>query len=112
MKVLLLTPAWFSGGWQPADGDWDQLLGHSAGLRLIAAAIGRSHHIGGWSVPKKGSAKPMRPFVPAGSVFFFEADEPIQPINTLTESPQEGLNLAKQGFGACVSGTWSWLKNE
>ncbi len=26
-KVVLVTPAWFSGGWQPKDGDWSKVFG-------------------------------------------------------------------------------------
>lgn len=108
LKILLLTPAWLSGGWQPKDGDWSRFLGQD--VRLVAAAIGRSHYIGGWRVPNKGWHKPMRPFVPAGSVYFFEADNPIAPVTTLTESPEGALDFGKQGFGACVNGRWSWLE--
>ena len=107
LKVLLLTPAWFSGGWQPKDGNWSKLFGQE--VRLMAAAIGRSQYIGGWRVANKGWHKPMRPFVPAGSVYFFEANEPITPVATFTESPDDKLKFGKQGFGACISGHWSWL---
>ena len=108
LKILLLTPAWFSDGWQPKGGDWGRLLGNPAGLRLVAAAVGRAQYLGGWNVATNWH-KPMRAFVPAGSVYFFAADEPMTPPTALTETPEEQLYFVEKGFGACVCGQWSWL---
>jgi hypothetical protein len=43
---------------------------------LVGAAIPRPLLLGGFDVAK-GVPKPMRAFVPAGAVYFFEADEPV-----------------------------------
>jgi len=111
-KVVLISPAWFSGGWQPKDGDWSKIFG--APVRLIAAAIPRPQKFGGFDVAR-GEPKPIRNFVPAGSVYFFEADKPIQLSEnfTFTETPDEvrqqnnGENAwAKIGLGKVLIGVW------
>jgi CRISPR-associated protein Cmr3 len=111
LKLVFLTPAWFSGGWQPADGDagWSRLLGDS--VRLVAAAVGRPQCIGGWDMAANWH-KPMRHYIPAGSVYFFEsAQEPVHPpAGPVTETPSNELPLGAQGFGQVATGTWKWLQ--
>ncbi len=111
-KIVLVTPAWFSGGWQPKDGDWSKIF--SASVRLVGAALPRPLLLGGFDVAK-GVPKPMRAFVPAGAVYFFEADEPVQfPDDfAFTETPDEvrqqngNANAwAQIGLGAALIGTW------
>jgi CRISPR-associated protein Cmr3 len=113
LKLVFLTPAWFSGGWQPADGNagWSRLLGSP--VTLVAAAVGRPQHIGGWDVAARWH-KPMYHYVPAGSVYFFEFSQVKQPITLpigpVTETPAKELSLSAQGFGQVVAGTWEWLE--
>jgi CRISPR-associated protein Cmr3 len=111
-KVVLVTPAWFSGGWQPKDGDWSKVFG--ASVHLVGAAIPRPLLLGGFDVAK-GVPKPMRAFVPAGAVYFFEADEPVRfPDDfAFTETPDEvrrqndNANAwAQIGLGAVLIGVW------
>lgn len=111
-KVVLISPAWFSGGWQPKDGDWSKIFG--APVRLIAAAIPRPQKFGGFDVAR-GEPKPIRNFIPAGSVYFFEADKPIQLSENFafTETPDKvrqqnnGENAwAKIGLGKVLIGVW------
>jgi CRISPR-associated protein Cmr3 len=111
-KVVLVTPAWFSGGWQPKDGDWSKVFG--ASVQLVGAAIPRPLLLGGFDVAK-GVPKPMRAFVPAGAVYFFKADEPVQfPDDfAFTETPDEvsrqndNANAwAQIGLGAVLIGVW------
>jgi len=111
-KVVLVTPAWFSGGWQPKGGNWSKIFG--ASVRLIAAAVPRPLHLGGFDVAK-GIPKPMRAFVPAGAVYFFEADEPLKLAGdfTFTETPEEisrrngdANAWAHIGLGAALVGVW------
>lgn len=113
-KVVLVTPAWFSGGWRPKDGDWLKVLKVKAPVRLVAAAVPRPLHLGGFDVAR-GVPKPMRAFVPAGAVYFFEADEPIQlPEDfAFTETPEDvrrengGENAwGRIGFGKALVGRW------
>lgn len=108
LKLILLTPAYFSGGWQPQDGDWSTFFNGQAVL-LIAAAVGHPQYIGGWDVARN-LPKPMRAYVPAGSTYFFEADQLIAPpVKPVTETPLDELPLGKLGFGQVAVGSWSWL---
>ena len=111
-KIVLVTPAWFSGGWQPKDGNWSKIFGTS--VRLVGAAIPRPLLLGGFDVAQK-VPKPMRAFVPAGAVYFFEADEPVQfPVDfAFTETPDEvkeqngNANAwAQIGLGSVLIGVW------
>ena len=111
-KIVLVTPAWFSGGWQPKDGDWSKIFG--APVRLVGTAIPRPLLLGGFDVAR-GVPKPMRAFVPAGAVYFFEADEPLKfPDDfAFTETPDEvrqqngNANAwAQIGLGAALIGVW------
>ncbi len=111
-KVVLISPAWFSGGWQPKDGNWCRIF--NANVRLVALAIPRAQKFGGFDMAR-GEPKPIRNFVPAGSVYFFEADKPIQLSENFafTETPDEvrqqnnGENAwAKIGLGKVLIGVW------
>jgi CRISPR-associated protein Cmr3 len=113
-KIVFRTPAYFDGGWRPSaeQGGWSAQLGVDA--QLIAAAMARPHRIGGWDVAGrngKGFAKPMYSYVPAGSVYFFESDQPvIPPKGPISQTPAGGsLSLTDLGFGQIVVGTWDWL---
>jgi CRISPR-associated protein Cmr3 len=111
-KVVLVTPAWFSGGWQPKDGDWSKVFG--ASVQLVGAAIPRPLLLGGFDVAK-GVPKPMRAFVPAGAVYFFEAEKSVSFADdfAFTETPDEvreqndNANAwAQIGLGAVLIGVW------
>jgi len=111
-KVVLVSPSWFSGGWQPKDYDWSKIFGSQ--VRLVAAAIPRPWLLGGFDVAK-GTPKPMRAFVPPGAVYFFEANEPTQITEDFcfTETPEDvklqnrGKNVwGKIGFGKVLFGRW------
>jgi CRISPR-associated protein Cmr3 len=111
-KVVLLTPAWFSGGWQPRGGNWGQFFHDS--VRLVSAIIPRYQPIGGAYVDdrRRGGAfqKPMRRFVPAGSVYFFEHDGTASWAGRpFTETPSGEGNYGQIGFGACVIGQWNYV---
>ena len=111
-KIVLVTPAWFSGGWQPRDGDWSKIFGSQ--VQLIAAAIPRPLLLGGFDVAKR-VPKPMRSFVPAGAVYFFKAKEPVAFTDdfAFTETPdevkQQNSNSnawAQIGLGTVLIGVW------
>ena len=111
-KIVLVTPAWFSGGWQPECGDWSKIFGSQ--VWLVAAAIPRPLLLGGFDVAK-GVPKPMCVFVPAGAVYFFEAKEPVAFTDdfAFTETPnevkQQNSNSnawAQIGLGSVLIGVW------
>jgi CRISPR-associated protein Cmr3 len=66
-KIILSTPCVFKSGWKPSD------LLEKLKLKLQAAVVGRPTHIGGWDVKQK-KPKHMLQCVPAGSVFYVEAE--------------------------------------
>jgi len=112
-KLVLLTPAWFSGGWQPANGNigWSRLLGLP--VKLISASLKRAQPIGGWDMAASWH-KSMYHFVPAGSVYFFESVEStdklaFNQLKPVTETPPDELPLGAQGFGQVAVGSWEWL---
>ncbi len=111
-KVVLITPAWFSGGWQPKDSNWQRIF-HSP-VNLVAAAIPRPLRLGGFDVARR-IPKSVRAFVPAGSVYFFETQEAFSlPQDfAFTETPedirQQGGNWAHIGLGKILFGRWEYV---
>jgi CRISPR-associated protein Cmr3 len=108
LKIVLLQPAWFHDGWHPR---------MPAGWRLVAARVERAHRTGGWDVVT-GGPKPLRSYVPRGSVFFYtmdasseraDAEQPTQQPWTasVTDTPEgEPVPLPHLGFGFALLGTW------
>lgn len=115
-KIVLQTPAWFDEGRQPQGGDWASFFAvpATAKLRCVAAAVGRPSYFGGWDAAR-GGHKPLRGFVPPGSVFYFEAEQPLALPHAFTQTPLDEqtqlseLDFAAQGLGAFVAGSWQWL---
>lgn len=110
-KVVLLTPAWFFGGWVPQNRNWSPFFNGS--VRLVSAIIPRYQAIGGAYVDdqrRKGAfQKPMRRFVPAGSVYFFECDGSASWVGKpFTETPLREGNYGRIGFGICVISGWNY----
>lgn len=105
VKIVLLTPAYFSSGWQPAD--WSKWVGPQA--TLVSAVIGKPLAISGWDVANQ-RPKPLRNFVPSGSVYYFENAE-VQAV-PFTETPQSNqypeADFAAMGFGGYAVGTWDY----
>jgi CRISPR-associated protein Cmr3 len=113
-KVVLLTPAWFSEGWMPLGGNWGQFFNHPKGsVRLVSAIVPRYQAIGGAYVDdqrRKGAfQKPMRRFVPAGSVYFFEGEDLASWAGKpFTETPTGEGDYGQIGFGTCAIGEWNY----
>jgi len=107
IKILLLTPAYFSGGWQPGDGDWSRVLGCSA--NLISVALPRALDLGGRDIAHNHH-RPMYTYVAPGSVYFFELAQPLQSQpSPFTQTPPDALPHDRLGFGQYAIGTWDWL---
>lgn len=96
--IYFATLAIFSNG-EPTLSE----LGVSA--TLVAAYVGKPAHVGGYDIQKK-EAKPMYRAVPAGSVFYYEAQGDISSLND-----KQGIQLSdkqnNQGFGIAYFGTWN-----
>lgn len=115
VKLVLLTPAYFKHNfkrdWRPSDSDWS-VFGLPAGAKLRAVAVGRPQLVNGWDIANN-SAKPLRWFVPAGSVFYFEWDQPLlvdlKPEQIcFTESPDLTANYPGLGMGQIALALWDW----
>lgn len=100
VRIVLLTPAYFSGGWQPASGDWSPWVG---GGKLVSLAIGKPLPLSGWDIVRN-QPRPLRNYVPAGSVFFFE-DAALTGV-PFTETPNGALDHGAMGFGMYATGIW------
>jgi len=118
LRMVLATPAVFSGGWLPGWIDKDTLKGQPPGasrditLRLVSASVGRWKPLSGWSL-EKGGPKPIRRLVPAGSVYFFEVTEgnPVDLVEPLWLRPVSdtmgGQDYGRDGFGLALWGVWN-----
>ncbi len=103
-KIYLAIPALFKNGWYP------EALFAKHGLTLIAAAIGKPLHLGGFDMAARngrGAPKPMLKAVPAGSVYYVQAtdeaaaNQAVQAIHGQTISE---FDMSQQGFGAAFIG--------
>ena len=111
IRLVLATPALFSGGWRPGWLGLD-LTGSPPGvpglvLRLKAAAVERWQAISGWDMVAK-KPKSVRRLAPAGSVYWFEvvkapADwtEMIW-LTPISDSEQDRCD----GYGLVLPGIW------
>ncbi|MDI6893168.1 MAG: type III-B CRISPR module-associated protein Cmr3 [Bacillota bacterium] len=106
LRVYLATPARFDDAWTAAD--WSKWFS-GPDLRLVAAAVKRIHPIGGVRVDaesQKGAfQKTMYRYVPAGSVFFLEADGPIRYSGMAVTDSEEDAVI---GFGQVFLGAWDY----
>jgi CRISPR-associated protein Cmr3 len=114
VKIILLTPAWFTDGWQPQGGNWAKFFDGGANVRLVSAALPRTQTLGGAFVDdqrRRGDfQKTMRRFVPAGSVFFFESEGLITPSNKpFTETPGGEGDFGQIGFGKAAMTSWEYM---
>lgn len=111
-KVILLTPAWFTDGWQPQGGNWAPFF-NGVKVQLVAAALPRAQALGGAFTDdqrrQRDFQKTMRRFVPAGSVFFFESDGLLTASGTpFTETPEGEGDFGQIGFGCAVIASWDY----
>jgi CRISPR-associated protein Cmr3 len=100
LRVVLLTPAYFTGGWEPSNHDWSQWVGSG---RLVSAALGKPQPISGWDVAHN-RPKPLRHYIPAGSVFFFE--NATWAGESFTQTPDNEPDFGAMGYGQVALGTW------
>ncbi|GHS92400.1 CRISPR-associated protein Cmr3 [Synergistales bacterium] len=118
LRMVLATPAIFSQGWLPGWIDKDNkqgtipIPGTSVTVKLVSAVVGRWVPISGWSYEaQEHGPKPLRRMVPAGSVYFFEAQggQPFDSaflesvwLRSVCDKEQD----QNDGFGAALWGAW------
>lgn len=107
-KLYIATPAIFSGGWRPGALDAATLQGKWNGVdvQLIAAAIGKPVPVGGRDIARGDSQRAIRRAVPAGSVYFFEADRSPQDVFDAFDGQCLSDVDAQIGFGLSYVGGW------
>lgn len=106
--IYLITPSIFKSGWL-----FDYPSGYGD-LKLVGAAINKPSYVSGWinSVPGgRGKPRPMKKTVPAGSVYFFEADKwDEEKINNFYNDYHFNKSLSHEypcaGFGIGLIGSW------
>ena len=98
-KLYLSSPAIFKKGWKP------DLESMGIKAQLIAAVLGKPVHIGGFDMAKK-SPKPMLKAVPAGSVYYYETNEPAELILEKLQGESISDFLRDQGFGIAYIGNY------
>jgi CRISPR-associated protein Cmr3 len=115
VRLQLITPAAFQGGWKPG---WlnDGLEGSPPGfaglkLQLIAAAVPRAVAHSGWDLTKRGAKgqKATRFLAPAGSVYFFETQDEVDVRPLWLRSICDREQDCRDGFGVVLCGEWKWL---
>jgi CRISPR-associated protein Cmr3 len=106
-RIYFATPACFEGGWEPVQGDGHILKteGLEVPVELLAAAVGKPFSLGGYDIEAQGE-RPIRKFVPAGSVFYFQGKaEHLDDIIKLHASTiGDNEFLRNQGFGLAFAG--------
>lgn len=106
IRMILVTPAIFSGGWRPgwAGGAPPGVSGLK--LTLVSACVPRREAVSGWDYAKR-EPKAVRWLVPAGSVFFFEAEGDtsalassawLAPVSDYDQDRRDGYGLAVWGM--------------
>ncbi|MCB9293459.1 MAG: type III-B CRISPR module-associated protein Cmr3 [Lewinellaceae bacterium] len=98
-KIYLSTPAIFKEGWVP------NLAQFGIKAELVAAAIGKPVHIGGFDMVKR-KPKPMYKAVPAGSVYYYHTKESPDVILEKLQGKSFSDLLKEQGFGIAYVGNF------
>lgn len=107
--IYLATPAIFRNGWYrdfPSEFD---------GAVMVGAAVKKPMYISGWKVSGdsfRGKPRPMKRAVPAGSIYFFEAESwNDERFETLYKKYHFKESLSDEypsaGFGIGLIGSWN-----
>mgnify|MGYP005852409589 CR=1 FL=1 len=107
IRMVLVTPAIFSGGWKPCWAGGSPPGTDGLKLRLVSACVPRREAVSGWDYQAHGP-KAVRWLVPAGSVFFFEAEGDTSALaSTAWLAPvSDNEQDRRDGYGLAVWGIW------
>ena len=117
LRLQLITPAAFSGGWKPG---WLDVRNEGSPpglphlhLRLVAAVVPRAVPHSGWDLSKRGvrAQKRARFLAPAGSVYFFETQQNVDARGLWLRSICDDDQDQRDGFGLVLCGDWKWLSD-
>lgn len=101
IRVYLATDGVFENG-------IPDLFRYGISAKLVGMATGKPFMLGGFDMVTM-KPKPMLKVAPAGSVFYFETDAPVDVSSlqglALSDSIN-GMDYARQGFGIAYFGTW------
>jgi CRISPR-associated protein Cmr3 len=103
VRLILATPAIFTGGWKP-----NLAHGPLKDFKLVGVSSGRWKAVSGWSLAPPRGPKAIRRMVPAGSVYFFTCEKGTaaaladQWLTSVSDDEQE----QRDGFGLATWGTW------
>ena len=118
VKWVLLSPAFFCGGWIPG---WvDRRSGavmlrenksEAVDARMVAAFVPKPLAVSGWN-PAAGAPKATRLLVPAGAVYYFECGSPedAQRLSRILHGRTKPDALGEQGLGLGVCGRWNYIQ--
>lgn len=117
-KIYLAAPTRFEGAtgtaaWHPGWLDPERLEGAPPGcgarVRLVGAAVGALTPVGGWDLAAQ-QPREIQWLVPAGAVFFFEADaadDARAAAGAIHGRPLcDDDSMARAGFGLAFVGRW------
>lgn len=108
LKLVLLTPAIFVGGWLPGwiDAATGRGTWHGVDLQLVSLCMGKPVPVGGYDLVEN-RPKPMQRAVPAGSVWYFEVTggNPA----SLAGIPSISDERAQEGFGLFATGGFDYV---
>lgn len=119
-RLILTTPALLHGeapgedkpGWLPRGftrttaGGATVWRGELGGVRLtiVSGCISKAVRLGGWDLAR-GEPRPLEPLIPAGSVYFCEADSTQRDAVLRLHGAQIGQRT-EYGFGHVLLGCW------
>ncbi len=120
VRMVLATPAIFSGDWKPGwlgSGTYGlegKPPGSNVRLSLVGVSITRWLPLSGWSLEKdekrvlKPGPKPVRRLVPAGGTYFFEVagGNPEKLADYWLQSVCDDKQDQRDGFGLALWGIW------
>ncbi len=111
-RLILATPAYFEGGYLPAN--WT----NDFGIIVQAVAVRRYQTVSGWDY-ETNTQKPTRRLAPAGSVYFLkfnektkEADIRIFIDSVWLKAISDDEQARNDGFGLALLGAWDGTVHE